>query len=125
MYSVVYPESNCGEFSGMVPEWFRNQTLVDFPEWFRKRSMYHLRIYWCNLMKIRFPVTFSAKICVTLSVVLSSHFRGPCKCLKEYVGFPHGAFLGFPERVRLRSVESCWTDSISVVVITILLRVVA
>ena len=38
MYSVVYPESNLGEFSGTVPEWFRNQILVDFPEWFRNGS---------------------------------------------------------------------------------------
>ena len=87
MYSVVYPESNFGELSGKVPEWFRNQILVDFPEWFRKRSMYHLRISWCNLMRIRFPVALSAKIFDTLSIVLSSYFGGPCKCLKEYVGF--------------------------------------
>ena len=107
MYSVVYPESNFGEFSGMVPEWFR------------KRSMYHRRISWCNLMRIRFPVALSAKVCVTLSVVFSSYFGGPCKCLKEYVGFPHGAFLGFPESVRMRSVDSCLTESISVIVVTI------
>ena len=91
----MVPESNFGGFPGMVPEWFR------------KRSMYRLRIYWCNLMRIRFPVALSAKICVILSVVLSSYFGGPCKCLKEYVGFPHGAFLGFPESVRMRSVDSC------------------
>ena len=34
MYSVVYPESVFGKFSGMVPEMFRNPILVDFPEWF-------------------------------------------------------------------------------------------
>ena len=38
MYSVLYPESNFGDFSGMVPEWFRNQILVDFPERFRSGS---------------------------------------------------------------------------------------
>ena len=38
MYSVLYPESNVGGFSGMVPEWFRNLILVDFPEWFRNGS---------------------------------------------------------------------------------------
>ena len=64
MYSVVYPESNFDEFSGMVPEWFR------------KRSMYHLKISWCNLTMIRFPVALSAKFCVTLSLVLSSYFGG-------------------------------------------------
>ena len=112
-----------GEFSGMVPEWFRNQILVDFPEWFRKRSMYRLRIYWCNLMRIQSPVVSSAKNCVTLSIVLLSYFGGPCKCLKEYVGFPHGAFLGFPESVRMRSVDSCLTESISVIVVTIWLWV--
>ena len=125
MYSVMYPESNFGEFSGMVPEWFRNQILMDFPECIRKRSMYHLRIYWCNLMRIRFSVALSAKICVILSVVLNSYFGGPCKCLKEYVGFPHGAFPGFPESVRMRSVDSCLTESISVIVVTIWLWVVA
>ena len=72
MFSVVYPELNFGEFSGMVPERFRNQILVDFAERFPKRSMYHLRISWCNLMRSRFPVALSAKICVTLSVVLTS-----------------------------------------------------
>ena len=64
MYSVVYPESNFGGFSRMLLEWFR------------KRSMYRLRIYWGNLMRIRFPVAFSAKICVTLLVVLSSYIGG-------------------------------------------------
>ena len=77
MHSVVYPESNFGGFSGMVPEWFR------------KRSIYRLRIYWCNLMRIRFPVALSAKICVTLSIVLSSYVGGPSGCLDEYVSFPH------------------------------------
>ena len=38
MYSVVYPESDFGKFSGMVPEWFRNRILVDFPERFRNGS---------------------------------------------------------------------------------------
>ena len=33
VYSVLYPESNFGGFSGMVPEWFQ------------KRSIYRLRIY--------------------------------------------------------------------------------
>jgi len=39
----MVPESNFGEFSGMVPEWFRNQIFGGFsgmvPEWFRKRSI--------------------------------------------------------------------------------------
>ena len=113
MYSVVYPESNFGGLSGMVPEWFR------------KRSIYRLRIYWCNLMRIQFPVALSAKICFNLSIVLSSYIGGPSECLKEYVGFPHSTFLGFPENVCMRSVDGCGTESISVVVITIWLRVVA
>ena len=111
MYSVVYPESNFGGFSGMVAEWLR------------KRSMYHLRISWCSLMSIQFPVDLSANICVILSVVLSSYLGGPCKCLKEYVGFPHGAFPGFPGTVRMRSVNSCLTESISAIVVTIWLWV--
>ena len=113
MYSVVYPKSNFGGFSGVVPEVFP------------KRSVYRLRIYWCNLVRIRFPVALSAKNCVTLSVVLSRYIGGPSKCLKEYVGSPHSTFLGFPESVRMHSVDGCGTESISVVVITIWLRVVA
>ena len=38
MYSVLYPELDFGNFSGLVPEWFRNPFLVDFPEWFRNGS---------------------------------------------------------------------------------------
>ena len=125
MYSVVYPESNFGEFSGMVPESNFGGFSGMVPEWFRNRSMYHLRISWCNLMRIRFPVALSARVCVTLSVVLSGCFGGPCRCLKEYVGFPHGAFLGFPESVRMRSVDICLTESISVIVVTIWLCVMA
>ena len=64
MYSVVYPEFGFGNFSGMVPERFRNGSGMvpesNFggfsgmvPEWFRKRSMYRLRIY---LMRIRVRV---------------------------------------------------------------------
>ena len=54
MYSVLYPESNFGGFSGMVPEWFR------------KRSMYRLGC--------------SSKLfliyCCQLSFVSGSHFLG-------------------------------------------------
>ena len=64
MYSVVFPESNFGGFSGMVTEWFQ------------KRSIYRLRINLCNLMRIRLPVALSAKICVTLSIVLSGYVGG-------------------------------------------------
>ena len=28
MYSVLYPESNFGGFSGMVPEWFRKRSII-------------------------------------------------------------------------------------------------
>ena len=117
MYSVVYPELNFGGFSGMVPEWFQ------------KRSIYHLRIYWGNLMRIQFPVTVSAKVCVILSVVLKSYFRGLCqvlgrKCKLSAYQF-HNTFLGFPESVRTRSVDDYLTESISVIVIKIWLRVMA
>ena len=64
MYSVVYPESNFRGFPGIVPEWLR------------KRSIYRLRIYWCNLMRIRFPVALSARVCVIPPVVLNSYFEG-------------------------------------------------
>ena len=77
MYSVLYPESNFGRSSGLVLEWFR------------KRSIYRLRMCWGNLMRIQFPESVSAKICIPPSVVLNSYFGGPSKCLKEYVGFPH------------------------------------
>ena len=76
-------------------------------------------------MKIRFPVILSAKVCVTVSAVLSSYIGGPFKCLEDYVGFPHSKFLEFPESVRMRSVDGCWTESISIVFITIWLRVMA
>ena len=76
-------------------------------------------------MRIRFPVALSVKICFTLSIVLSSYVGGASECLKEYVGFPQSAFLGFPESVCMRSVDGCGTETISVVVITIRLRVVA
>ena len=77
MFSVVYPESNFGGFSGMVPEWFR------------KRSIYRLRIYWGNLMRIQFPIAVSAKVYVIhleCSIVTSG---GSAKCLDEYVSFLH------------------------------------
>ena len=77
MYSVVFPESNFGGFSGMVPEWFR------------KRSIYRLRMYWGNLMRIQFPIAVSAKVCVIPPVVLNSYFGGFAKCFDEYVSFPH------------------------------------
>ena len=111
MYSVVYPESGFGEFSGMVPEWFRNAILVDFPEWFRNGS--GMQFWWIfrngsGMVPETFhvspqdifdedpiPSALSVKIGVALSVVLSSYVGGPCKCLKEYVAFLHNTFLGF------------------------------
>ena len=119
MYSVVYPESHFGGCSGMVPESNFGGFPGMVPERFRKRPIYHLRIYRGNLMRIRFPVALSAKIYVTLSVVLFDYFGGASKCLKDYVGFPHRAFLGFSESVRMRSIDSCVTESISVIVVTI------
>ena len=117
MYSVVYPESNFGGFSGMVPEWFR------------KRSIYRLRIYWVNLISIQFPVTVSAKVCVIESVVFNSYFGGLCQVLGRICKLSayqfHNTFLGFPESVRMRPVDKCLTESISVIVITIWLRVMA
>ena len=65
------------------------------------------------------------KIGVALSVVLSSYFGGPFKCMEAYVGFLHNIFLGFPENIRMCSGESCRTESVSVVVLTIWLRVMA
>ena len=117
MYSVLYPESSFGGFSGMVPEWFR------------KRSIYRLRIYWGNLIRIQFPVAVSPKVCVFPSVVLNSYFGGLCQVLGRLCKFSayqfHNMFLGFPESVRMRTVDSCLTESNSVIVITIWLRVMA
>ena len=45
MFSVVYPDSDFGKFSGMVPESNFGGVSGMVPEWFRKRSMYRLRIY--------------------------------------------------------------------------------
>ena len=59
------------------------------PEWFWKRSMYRLRICWGNLIRIHFPVSVDAKICITPSVVLNIFFGELAKCLKDSVGLPH------------------------------------
>ena len=75
-------------------------------------------------MKIQFPVGVSAKTYSSPYVILNSCVGGPSKCLKENVSFPHKTFLEFPESVRMRSVDSCGTESISVVVITIWLVVI-
>ena len=40
-------------------------------------------------MRIQFPVSVDAKICITPSVVLNIYFGELAKCLKEYVCFPH------------------------------------
>ena len=71
------------------------------------------------------PSALSAKIGVALSVVLISYFGGPFKCLEAYVGFLHKVFLGLPENIRMCSGKSCWTESVSVVVVTIWLQVMA
>ena len=67
----------------------------------------------------------SATIGVALSVVLISYFGGPFECLEEYVGFLHSIFQELPENIRMCSGESCRTGSVSVVVVTIWLRVMA
>ena len=69
------------------------------------------------------PSALSAKIGVALSVVLISYFGGPFECLEEYVGFPQSIFLGLPENIRMCSGETCRTESVSEVVVTIWLRV--
>ena len=69
------------------------------------------------------PSALSAKIDVALSVVLISYFGGPFECLEENVGFLHSIFLGLPEKKRTCSGESCRTESVSVAVVTIWLRV--
>ena len=69
------------------------------------------------------PSALIAKIVVALSVVLISYFGGPFKCLEAYVGFLHNIFLGLPENIRMYSGESCRTESVSVVVVTIWLWV--
>ena len=102
----MVPESNFGGFSGMVPEAFH----VSPEDIFDEDSI---------------PSALSAKIGVALSVVLISHFGGPFKCLVAYVGFLHNIFLGLPENIRMCSGESCRTESVSVVVVTIWLRVMA
>ena len=70
------------------------------------------------------PSALSAKIGVALSVVLINYFGGPFKCLEAYVGFLHNIFL-IPDNIRMCSGESCRTESVSVVVVTIWLRVMA
>ena len=56
--------------------------------------------------------------------MLNSCLGKTAKGSKVYVGFPHitsiihNTFLGFPKSVRMRSVDGCLAESISVVVIT-------
>ena len=71
------------------------------------------------------PSVLSGKNGVALSVVLIRYFGGPFKCLEAYVGFLHNIFLGLPENIRMCSGGSCRTESVSVVVVTIWLRVMA
>ena len=71
------------------------------------------------------PSALSAKIGVALSVVLISYFGGPFKCLEAYVGFLHNIFLGLPQNLRTCSGGSCRTESVSLVVVTNWLRVMA
>ena len=99
-------ESNFGGFSGMVPEAFH----VSLEDIFDVDPI---------------PSALSAKIGVALSVVLFTYFGGPFKCLEAYVGFLHNIILGLPEIIRMCSGESCRTESVSVVVVTIWLRVMA
>ena len=108
MCSVVYPELDFGKFSGMVPEWFRKRSHVSPGDIFDEDPI---------------PSALIAKIVVALSVVLISYFGGPFKCLEAYVGFLHNIFLGLPENIRMYSGESCGTESVSVVVVTIWLWV--
>ena len=105
-YSGMVPESNFGEFSGMVPKVFH----VSPEDIFAEDSI---------------PSALSGKIGVALSVVLISYFWRPFKCLEAYVGFLHNIFLGLPENIRMCSGESCRTESVSVVVVTLWLRVMA
>ena len=73
MYSVLYPESNLGRLSRMVPETLRIPS----------RDM----LEQCD--GIQFPVSANAKTCFTPSAVLDSYFGKTVKRLKEYVDFPH------------------------------------
>ena len=100
----MVPESSFGGFSGMVPEAFHVSPEDIFDE-------------------DPIPSALSGKIGVSLSVVLISYFGGPFECLEEYVGFLHSILLGLPENIRMCCGESCRTDSVSVVVVTIWLRV--
>ena len=100
---------------------FPESNLVDFPKWFRKRSLYHVRIYEGVLMKIRFPVSASARIGMLRSVMLNSCFRETARRLKEYAKCPHkfrNTFLDFPESVRMRSVDGSGTELITEIIVT-------
>ena len=129
MYSVVYPELDFGNFSRMVPEWFRNGSGIQFWWIFRNGSGMVPEAFHVSPEDIfdedPIPSALSAKVGVALSVVLISYLGGPFKCLEAYVGFLHNIFLGLPENIRMCSGESCRTESVSVVVVTIWLRVTA
>ena len=115
--------------------------MVNFPEWFRNGS--GIQFWWIFLNgsgmvaeafhvspedifdEDLIPSALSAKNGVALSVVLISYFGRPFECLEEYVGFLHSIFLGLPENILMCSGESCRTESVIVVVVTIWLRVMA
>ena len=83
----------------MVPEWFRNPILAGFTEWFRNGSGMVPEEFHVSPEDIfdedPIPSALSAKITVTLFVVLSRYFGGPFKCLEEYVGFLRNILVGF------------------------------
>ena len=119
---VAVPEltSRCLEYP---LEWFRNPILVNFGKRFRSGSeAFHVSpedVFGED------PIAsaLSARIGVVLSVVLSSYSGWPFGCLKECVGCLHDTFLGIPENIRRFPGYICRTELISVVVITIWLRI--
>ncbi len=124
-----------------IPYCIRNRILVNFPEWFRNGSgIQFWWIFWNGSGMVpeafhvspedifdedSIPSVLSAKISVSLSVLLTSYFGGQSECLEEYFGSLHILFLGIPENIRICSGYGCRTESISVVVVTIWLWVMA
>ena len=75
-------------------------------------------------MRIKCPVSANAKNGFTRCVVLKSCLKKTLERLCRFSAYHfHNTLLGFLESVRMRSLDGCLTESLSVVVITIWLWV--
>ena len=99
MYSVLYPESKLARFSWMVPETLRtsSQDILGV------------------VMKIRIPLSAIAKKVNDSICGAQRSFQKNCYALDRicrlFAYQFHKTFLGFPESIRMRSVDDSGADS--------------